>query len=65
MYDNHQFFLNCCARYDSDGCPSMKVHEQWANSLSCKVIRLSGEEPLNENADTVVNTHLKLCLNKS
>ena len=64
MYENHQHFLDYSARYDSDGSPSMKVHEQWANSLPCKVIRLSGEDDLKKNTDTIVNTYLKLSLNK-
>ena len=60
MYEEHQRFLYNSARYDyGDASPSMKVHEQWANSLPCKVINISGEESLTDNTQIIVNAYLE------
>ncbi|WMJ22723.1 AAA family ATPase [Paludicola sp. MB14-C6] len=64
MYNEHQRFVDVSARYDFDGSPSMKIHEQWANSLPCKVIRLRGEDDLKKNTNTIVNTYMKLFMNR-
>ena len=60
LYENHQKFLNLSARYDSDGSPSMKTHEQWANSLPCKVIRINGEDSLSNSVELIINVYREL-----
>jgi len=40
----------------------MKTHMQWANSLPCKVLQLSGDEVLNKNVDIIVQEYLNLRL---
>jgi len=60
LYENHQRFLNVSARYDSDGSPSMKTHEQWANSLPCKVIRINGEDSLSNSTERIINVYREL-----
>jgi hypothetical protein len=57
LYENHQKFLELSARYDSDGSPSMKTHEKWANSLPCKVICIDGEEHLLDNMERIINEY--------
>lgn len=64
MYEEHCRFLDNSARYDLDGSPCMKTHDQWANSLPCKVIRLSGDEGLNKNVNIIVQEYLKQSLQK-
>ena len=62
MYDVHCRFLDNSARYDLDGSPCKKTHMQWANSLPCKVLQLSGDEVLNKNVDIIVQEYLNLRL---
>jgi uridine kinase len=62
MYEGHCHFLDNSARYDLDGSPCMKTHMQWANSLPCKVLQLSGHEDLNKNVVIIVQEYLKLSL---
>ncbi|WP_160686922.1 AAA family ATPase [Clostridium sp. C2-6-12] len=58
MYEEHCRFLDISARYDTDGSPCMSTHEQWANSLPCKVLRLNGDEDLNTNVEIIVHEYL-------
>lgn len=58
MYREHQHFLDNAAKYDADASPSFKVHEQWAKSLPCKVIRINGDESLKDNTQIIVHTYL-------
>lgn len=61
MYEDHLKFLNAAAEYDSDnGSPSMKVHSEWADSLPCKVLRLSGDDDLNYNLKIIVDEYNKV-----
>lgn len=64
MYEEHQHFLEVSAMYDIDGSPCMKIHEAWAASLPCKVLRLNGEDELNENVKRVVNEYYEEINNK-
>ncbi|WP_281812657.1 AAA family ATPase [Vallitalea longa] len=57
LYENHQKFLASAARYDTDGSPSMRTHEQWANSLPCKVIRINGEDSLSNSMELIINVY--------
>ena len=60
LYENHQKFLNVSAQYDSDGSPSMKTHEKWANSLPCKVIRINGEDSLSNSIQVIINVYKEI-----
>jgi len=64
LYEAHCHFLDIAARYDLDGSPCMKTHGQWANSLHCKVLRLSGDEDLNKNSDIIVQEYLSKSIQK-
>lgn len=57
MYEEHQRFLASSARYDTDGAPCARVHEEWAKSLPCEVIRINGEEKLDCNVRRVVEAY--------
>ena len=60
LYEEHQQFLNNSAKYDEDNAsPSMKVHEKWAETLPCKVIKISGEAALEDSTQLIVNDYLK------
>lgn len=59
MYEGHCRFLDNSLRYDTNGSPCMITHSQWANSLSCKVLHLNGDEDLNNNAKIIVHEYLK------
>ncbi len=54
LYENHQSFLESSRKYDTDGSPSMKVHSEWADTLPCKVLRLSGEVGLETNLKIII-----------
>jgi len=60
MYEVHCRFLDNSARYDTDGSPCMSTHTQWADSLPCKVLRLSGDGELNKNVEIIVHEYWKL-----
>uniref|UniRef100_UPI000565131F shikimate kinase n=1 Tax=Clostridium beijerinckii TaxID=1520 RepID=UPI000565131F len=60
MYEVHCRFLDNSARYDTDGSPCMSTHTQWADSLPCKVLRLSGDGELNKNVEIIVREYWKL-----
>lgn len=60
MYEEHQHFLEASARYDTDGSPCMKTHEAWAATLPCRVIRLNGEDDLNESVRQIVNEYYEV-----
>lgn len=60
LYENHQRFLNVSAQYDSDGSPSLKTHEKWANSLPCKVICINGEDCLANNIQLIINVYREI-----
>lgn len=57
LYEKHQEFLDCASNYDFDGSPCAATHEQWASSLPCKVIQISGEENLLYNIKIIVDTY--------
>ena len=57
MYEVHCRFLDNSARYDLDGSPCMKTHIQWADSLPCKVLQLSGEDAIDKNAGRIVQEY--------
>ena len=59
MYKDHCSFIENIARYDINGSPCMRIHSQWADSLPCKVLRLSGDEDLNKNMEIIVNEYIR------
>lgn len=59
MYEGHCYFLDNSARYDTNGSPCMSTHSKWADSLPCKVIKLSGDDELNKNVEFIVSEYLK------
>lgn len=60
LFESHQRFLKISSSYDTDGSPSMKVHEEWAKILPCKVIRLDGEDSLLTNAEKIIEVYKAL-----
>lgn len=57
MYEEHQRFLDCASRYDTDGSPCLKTHLEWAATLPCKVLYLNGEDELSKNARLIVEEY--------
>ena len=57
MFEEHQRFLDNVARYDIDGSPCLRVHEAWAATLPCPVLRTDGTAPVAENAALVVGEY--------
>lgn len=58
MYEEHQKMLRNIAGYDEGlgGC-TRQQHERWMQSLSCKVIRLDGADPLEKNLTIIRNAY--------
>lgn len=54
MYEEHQQFLDGASRYETDGSPSRSGHEQWAAVLPCRLLRLSGEDAPEKNAEIIL-----------
>ncbi len=62
MYQSHQRFLDDIAGYDyGRGSASRAVHEKWADSLSCQVLRLDGSRNLAENTNVILEKYKTLC----
>lgn len=59
MYEDHRRFLDCAARYDTDGSPSMRVHSEWAAGLPCPVLRLSGADKQRVNCARITAAYSK------
>ena len=50
MYDSHRQFIEWAKTYDTDNPDrSLKLHEQWIETLTCPVLRISGATPISEN----------------
>ena len=61
MYESHRRYLEDVARYDSGGgATSFEVHDRWANSLPCPVLRLDGTRPVEENAAVIATAYRSL-----
>jgi hypothetical protein len=56
------FFLDWAAQYDAGDLPgrSRARHEAWINQLSCPVLRLEGDMPLEERVERVQKSVFKL-----
>ena len=58
MFERHQSLLENIAGYDyGKGSTTLQTHEKWLNSLSCKVIRLDGALPLEENLKAIIKEY--------
>lgn len=57
-YEEHQKFLNDIAGYDCGigGC-TLQQHEEWMESLKCKVIQLDGAHALEKNLKIIVEAY--------
>ena len=52
--------MDMAAWYDTDGSPCLKTHMEWAQSLSCKVLYLDGQQELEQNKNCIVTTYLEI-----
>ena len=57
LYPMHKRFLDMAARYDSNGSPNADAHAEWAKTLDCPVLRLSGDMDVETNAEIVVKAY--------
>ena len=57
MYENHRKFIDNVSRYDTDGSPNLSEQMRWAESMNCRVIRLSGEMSVERNCEEVVRAY--------
>lgn len=57
LYPMHKRYLDMAARYDSNGSPNADAHAAWANTLSCPVLRLSGDMDPQANAEIIVRAY--------
>lgn len=55
MYEAHRDFIDWAATYDTAGLEkrSKMSHEQWANTLTCAVIKVDGTKPVREIVDEI------------
>lgn len=60
LHANHRLFLDSVSRYDTDGSPNRKTHAEWADALTCRVIRLDGADPLTQNRDRIVEAYKEM-----
>lgn len=64
MYEEHQRFLYSLTQYDTNGSPNRNHHMQWAATLPCKVLYLSGEDTLHLNTKRILEEYFK-CVNEN
>jgi adenylate kinase family enzyme len=57
MYESHKEFLAYVRRYDTDGSPCRRVHEQWAATLPCPVLHIDGTAAIAENTAQIVEQY--------
>ena len=58
----HRRFLADVAAYDTGGgSTSFVVHNEWAKSLRCPVLRLNGSEDISSNLSAVVTKYTEVC----
>jgi len=58
MYEEHQSFLDAARRYDTNGSPCRRTHEEWAATLPCPVLSLDGTTAIAENAARVASQYI-------
>lgn len=61
MYEAHQKMLCSIAGYDdgTGGC-TLQQHETWMKSLTCKILRLDGADPLEKNLNIILEAYKNL-----
>lgn len=60
MYEAHQRFLADVAAYDAGGgSMSAAVHNQWAESLKCPVLKLDGSKDFSGNLRMLIDYYLE------
>ena len=57
MFETNKDFLAMVRRYDTDGSPCRRVHEQWAATLPCPVLHVDGTVAIAENAERIVEQY--------
>ena len=57
LYPMHKRFLDMAARYDSNGMPNADAHAEWAKTLACPVLRLSGDMEPEVNAKLIAEAY--------
>lgn len=57
MFETHKNFLASIRRYDTDGSPCRRVHEQWAATLPCPVLHIDGTVAIAENVERIVEQY--------
>ncbi len=57
LYEMHNRFLKVAASYDDDTQPHRKKHLEWAETLNCPVLYLSGEDPVDQNVRKIVQAY--------
>ena len=60
LYPMHKRFLDMAARYDSNGSPNADAHAEWAKTLDCPVLRLSGDMEPEVNAKLIAEAYKTL-----
>ena len=60
MFETHKDFLAMVHRYDTDGSPCRRVHEQWAATLPCPVLHVDGTVAIAKNAGRIVEQYLSM-----
>ena len=65
MYEAHQQFLTDAANYEGSAAScSREQHEQWMDQMTCPVLKLNGEDPLEKNAEKIIAKYRELCAEK-
>lgn len=57
MFNNHNDFLAMVRRYDTDGSPCRRNHEQWAATLPCPVLYIDGTLAISENVTRIIEQY--------
>lgn len=65
LYPMHKRFLDMAARYDSNGSPNADAHAEWAKTLDCPVLRLSGDMDVQVNAKIIAEAYRELMSRKN
>lgn len=47
------------SHYETDGSPCLKTHLEWAATLPCKVLYLSGKDELSINVKQIIEAYMR------
>ena len=59
LYEMHNRFLDIAASYDDETKPHRQKHLDWAKTLKCPVLYLSGEAPIDRNVRAILSAYRK------